>query len=564
LTHSIKAIFFDIGGTLVTKSNFPQRDLAVIAQMVDLLGEKCTPLELQNRILIGDLEYKTWRSRTLIELSPEERWTRFLLADLPKELVQKHAPTLQLLWSESRGEKKMPEKTAKTLRELDQRGYFLGTISHTSPKHLAPAGVLPLFKTIIHASEFGMRKPHPAPFLEAARRSGVLPAECAYVGDRPSRDVIGAREAGFGMTIQLSLSDVLPEVEPCPMRPDAVVEHFSDLLQLFPPLEIQAKVDSSQVEEPILYDVALSSMWWNRPQMSADEFCARGREMGFVRFELNHQVPPEVLAQFNFGLYHIGSLHDPCPAVIPAKTLEKNDQVITSLDESLRELAVEGVKNTITAAYELGARHVVIHPGRIIGNHSLDDELRVMYRNGLKGTDQFESQRQRVMADRASRRDAHLEALIKSLREIVPFSEGKGLTLGFENRYHYYELPIYDELELLLNEFQQPWVGWHFDLGHLQTLTQLGLTDFDPWLEHFGPRITGVHLHDVRGITDHQAPGTGELDFLKIAKALPPYCYRTVEVDKSTSIENMTAGLKLLARTGCINQLSGGTYVKDI
>lgn len=532
--------------------------------MVDLLGEKCTPLELQNRILIGDLEYKNWRSRTLIELSPEERWTRFMLADLPDELVRKHASSLQMLWSESRGEKKVPEKTAKTLKELDKRGYYLGTISHTSPKHLAPAGVLHLFKTIILASEFGIRKPHPALFLEAARRSGVLPVECAYVGDRPSRDVIGAREAGFGMAIQLSLSDVLPEVEPCPMWPDAVVEHFSDLLDLFPPLEIAAMSNSIPLEEPILYDVALSTMWWNRPQMSADEFCAGGREMGFVRFELNHQVPPEALAQFNLGQYHIGSLHDPCPAVIPAKTLEKTDQVITSLDESLRELAVEGVKNTITAAYDLGARHVIIHPGRIFGDHSLDDELRVMYRNGLKGTDQFESQRQRVITDRAIRRGPHLEALVKSLREIIPFSEGKGLTLGFENRYHYYELPIYDELEILLNEFQQPWVGWHFDLGHLQTLTQLGLTEFDPWLENFGARITGVHLHDVRGITDHQAPGTGELDFEKIAAALPPYCYRTVEVDKSVSIENLTAGLNLLARTGCITQLSGGTNAKDI
>ena len=79
MLQGIKAIFFDIGGTLVTKANYPRRDLTVIAQMVALLGEKCTPLELEGRILEGDAQYKTWRSRTFIELSPEDRWARFLL-----------------------------------------------------------------------------------------------------------------------------------------------------------------------------------------------------------------------------------------------------------------------------------------------------------------------------------------------------------------------------------------------------------------------------------------------------------------------------------------------------
>ena len=489
----------------------------------------------------------------------EERWTRFLLPDLPTDLVKRNAMQLQNLWSESRGSKKVPKETVTTLKELDKRGYILGTISHTSPKYLASSGVLPLFKVIIHASEFGWRKPHPTPFLEAARRCGIMPHECAYVGDRPSRDVIGTREAGFGMAIQLSLSSEAPEIEPCPMWPDLILHHLDELLDHFPAIENISESSMNPEREPLLYDVALSTMWWNRPSMTQMNFATKGRALGFVRFELNHQVPPEALAEFNLGLYHIGSLHDPCPANIPAKTLEKADQVITSLDETLRERAVDGVKNTILEAYNLGARHVVIHPGRIPGDHSLDDQLRVLYRAGLKGTVQYEELRQSVMADRAQRCKPHLKALIKSLYDIVAFAEGKSLTLGFENRYHYYELPIYDELEVLLNEFQQPWVGWHLDLGHIQTLSQLGLTEFDPWLTNFGSRITGVHLHDVRGITDHQAPGTGELDFAKIAAILPPYCYRTVEVDKTVTVEELAAGLKLLAKTGCITQLSGGT-----
>ena len=40
-------------------------------------------------------------------------------------------------------------------------------------------------------------KPHPAPLLEAARRLGVDPARCAYVGD-DARDMLAARAAGMG------------------------------------------------------------------------------------------------------------------------------------------------------------------------------------------------------------------------------------------------------------------------------------------------------------------------------------------------------------------------------
>jgi len=39
-------------------------------------------------------------------------------------------------------------------------------------------------------------KPHPAPLLEAARRLGVAPARCVYVGD-DLRDVQAGRAAGM-------------------------------------------------------------------------------------------------------------------------------------------------------------------------------------------------------------------------------------------------------------------------------------------------------------------------------------------------------------------------------
>jgi phosphoglycolate phosphatase len=39
-------------------------------------------------------------------------------------------------------------------------------------------------------------KPHPEPLLEAARRLGLTPADCIYVGD-DERDIQAARAAGM-------------------------------------------------------------------------------------------------------------------------------------------------------------------------------------------------------------------------------------------------------------------------------------------------------------------------------------------------------------------------------
>lgn len=52
------------------------------------------------------------------------------------------------------------------------------------------AGVLVGGDTTPHA------KPHPAPLLEAARRLGVAPARCVYVGD-DHRDMLAGRAAGM-------------------------------------------------------------------------------------------------------------------------------------------------------------------------------------------------------------------------------------------------------------------------------------------------------------------------------------------------------------------------------
>jgi 2-phosphoglycolate phosphatase len=73
-------------------------------------------------------------------------------------------------------------------------------------------------------------KPHPAPLFEAARRLGVLPASCVYVGD-DERDVQAGRAAGM-RTVAVAWG-YLGLGEPiAAWNADAVIERPNELLQL--------------------------------------------------------------------------------------------------------------------------------------------------------------------------------------------------------------------------------------------------------------------------------------------------------------------------------------------
>jgi putative hydrolase of the HAD superfamily len=56
-----------------------------------------------------------------------------------------------------------------------------------------------------------------------------------YVGDNPSRDILGTRRAGFGMAIILMEPDTL-EKEPSTGddKPDLIIHRLSELLDVFP------------------------------------------------------------------------------------------------------------------------------------------------------------------------------------------------------------------------------------------------------------------------------------------------------------------------------------------
>jgi sugar phosphate isomerase/epimerase len=65
-------------------------------------------------------------------------------------------------------------------------------------------------------------------------------------------------------------------------------------------------------------------------------------------------------------------------------------------------------------------------------------------------------------------------------------------------------------------------------------------------------RMIGAHLHDVRGIRDHRAPGNGDLDWSYIAGVLPPSAHRTLEIDQHEPERSLGEALGFLSECGVL------------
>lgn len=120
------------------------------------------------------------------------------------------------------------ERAAEVLGALAGRGYRLGVISNADGRVrglLEAAGVAAPLEMILDSSEVNLEKPDPRIFREGARRMGLDPEACAYVGDIYEIDVAGAEAAGL---LAVLIGD-------CP-APDSVlrVGELSGLLELFP------------------------------------------------------------------------------------------------------------------------------------------------------------------------------------------------------------------------------------------------------------------------------------------------------------------------------------------
>ncbi len=305
-----------------------------------------------------------------------------------------------------------------------------------------------------------------------------------------------------------------------------------------------------------MWNVALSTMWGIGQFDHLADFFVACQQFGVQQFELNHKVNSAMLARLDLTRHRIGSVHEPCPADISTDTLNGRNWLISALDEDCRRQGVRAVQRSIDLARELGARAVVVHAGKVDVDSQLEKTLRRLFEAGQAQTPPYNEARDRLVTARAAQAEANLEAVQRSLVELAEYAGRLGIRLGIENRYHYLEIPSWDELGQLLEAVGDERVGFWYDVGHAHTLERLGFYAHEAWLQRYASRMIGVHLHDVIGLKDHQAPGSGEVDWKLVVNYLPKdVIIRACEFRHYLTSEQVVAGLQFLADQCCITRL---------
>jgi putative hydrolase of the HAD superfamily len=268
---TIRAVFFDMGGTIETFWYTRALRLEATPGLQKLLHEGEIDLRLSSERLFevvsaGLGRYHRWRLQSFAELSPQQIWCDYILADYSVDRL-KIAPIAEnlMLYIETRYyQREMRPEVPGVLEAINQLGFKIGLISNVSsrgqvPQNLEQYGIRHYFDPIVLSSEYGWRKPDPSIFHYAARLANVPTGKCVYVGDRISRDISGARRAGFKYAIQIE-HDFDHGEEDEGATPDLTIHNLDELVE-FLAAEVRSDPSHSRSNDPqklqaFLFDAA--------------------------------------------------------------------------------------------------------------------------------------------------------------------------------------------------------------------------------------------------------------------------------------------------------------------
>ena len=243
----IRGVLFDLGGTLHVSDSPEGRDVWFARRLLDRLADYGIPLdaapeELARKLHENGEAYKRHSEKDLRELPPPEIWNDWYLRDwdIGRERLGPIAEELSFLYDYERMRVIRRPYVKETLDALRTQGMKLGLISNiislsVTPHFLEEYGVRDYMDCIVLSSATGIRKPSADIFRAAERELGLGPEELAYVGDTLSRDVMGTRNAGWRLMIQIKKPGAARRdkgLEHSGLKPDYLVEGLEEIPEI--------------------------------------------------------------------------------------------------------------------------------------------------------------------------------------------------------------------------------------------------------------------------------------------------------------------------------------------
>ncbi|MDO4315026.1 MAG: HAD family hydrolase [Oscillospiraceae bacterium] len=211
----IRAVLFDVGGTLHEVRHDQEMADRYSQRLLDILSERGIALPIDAAALTPLLHenaetYKHWSEESRVELPAPRIWNEFYLKDfrIGEAFLAPIAEELSWMYDATRVKNVPRPHMRETIETLHQMGMVQGIISNMISTSFVPRlaedyGIRQYMSCLVISAAAGIRKPDPAIFELAASRCGVPCSEMAYVGDTLSRDVLGCRNAGVALSIQI-------------------------------------------------------------------------------------------------------------------------------------------------------------------------------------------------------------------------------------------------------------------------------------------------------------------------------------------------------------------------
>jgi sugar phosphate isomerase/epimerase len=218
----------------------------------------------------------------------------------------------------------------------------------------------------------------------------------------------------------------------------------------------------------------------------------------------------------------------------------------STLNPQERDQWIRATKRSIDFCAQVKAQVLVCHLGSIrffwfnpvrkIRRHTQENAA-----DGYAGDEAFLELKDSVLGKLRKRMPPYLAALKSCIGEVLAYAKQHGVTLGFENREKMEELPLDADFSDLLASFpaDAPVGYWH-DTGHAHIKERLALLKHREHLAGLAPRLLGFHLHDVSTHgSDHQAIGTGRIDFDMVSSFWRSYHKLVLELSPRLSVEEV-------------------------
>lgn len=297
---------------------------------------------------------------------------------------------------------------------------------------------------------------------------------------------------------------------------------------------------------------AISTCWRARKISDPRRLVETMKETGLNTFELEFRISAETFWEIkknreDWGI-NISSLHAVCPAPPDRKRGAEKFQ-ISDPDEEKRLCGVKNIVETMQNGADMEAKAIVIHCGRVPMEEPAY-KMMELYNSGEIRSSYAETTLREITLARETAGKRSFDSLLRSLDEINGEAERLHINVGLENRYYFAELPNIKEFGVIFNLFKGGRLRYWHDTGHAHVSETLFSVSHELMLKTFSPQLAGVHLHDVNGYTDHQAPGGGDVDFDMVKSYLGRETIRVMEPNHFQELAAVKRGIEFLRAKG--------------